>query len=124
MLSAKFKSPHRLCGAPWGPAGPVVVHHDVSKGQHLKALTGFLARLGVQHVLVVVHHDVGKGQHLKALTGFLARLGVQHVLVVVHHDVGEGQHVAGQEVGAPALLAPVLPQVLQRVHARVQHLRA
>ncbi len=51
-----------------------------------------------------------------------ARLGVQHVLVVVDHHVGEREHVPREEVGAPALLAPVLPQVVQRVHARVQHL--
>ena len=47
-------------------------------------------------------------------------LGVEHILVIVHHDVGEGQHVARQKVGAPALLAPIFPHVMQRVPAQQQ----
>ena len=50
----------------------------------------------------------------------LADLGVQHVLVVVDDHIGKGQHVACQEVGAPALLAPKDPQILQSVHAWLQ----
>jgi hypothetical protein len=47
----------------------------------------------------------------------LRHLWVNHVLVAVHHHVGEGHHVAGKEVGAPALLAAKLPQVVKSVHA-------
>ena len=44
-------------------------------------------------------------------------LGIEHVLIIVHHDICKCQHVAGQKVGAPALLTPIFSHVLQCVPA-------
>jgi hypothetical protein len=54
--------------------------------------------------------------HLYCPPPHLGHFWVNHVLVVVHHHICKGNHVAGQEVGAPALLAPKVAQVVERVH--------
>eukprot|EP00960_Hanusia_phi_P074338 768216-Hanusia_phi.AAC.2 len=47
-------------------------------------------------------------------------LRVDHVRVVVHDHVGVPDHVPGREVGAPPLLLPQRPQVVEGVHPRLE----
>jgi hypothetical protein len=67
------------------------------------------------------HDNIAAQLHISIAKRFLAgaclgHFGVDHVLVVVDDHVGKGHHVARQEVRAPALLAPKVSQVVQRVH--------
>jgi hypothetical protein len=96
-----------LCREEIQPPGPMYSEFTVRGVEHALVMTARThARTHACTHARTRAHDI-RPHHLR-------HLGVEHVLVVVDDDVGEREHVAREEVGAPAALAPKLPQVLQR----------
>eukprot|EP00983_Pelagomonas_calceolata_P086916 1156855-Pelagomonas_calceolata.AAC.3 len=88
------------------------------KREATRRMSGPSARMYFQH-------EVRQSVYTEAPSHHLRHFRVDHVLVVVHNHIGKGHHVAGEEIGAPPLLAPKRTQVCKGVYpGRQQCLRA